>query len=199
VKHTQRVLTGLAACLFVVFGGVGCELFEGEYVPPTKLYGLSQPKYAVAMAEQGFDERDATHLNKALADNFIFYFDPNDVGQEAPGGGGYVIPESWDRAAFLSASRNAMEQAYKITLAVSWDWIGTPETGATEFYVENIQVDFILKTDKHTDYIVKGGLFDFAFEKDDNNTWHLSGWWDRTSSEAEGTYTAFGTSLCIYR
>ncbi len=116
-----------------------------------------------------------------LGPNFVFYFDPRDVGQSAPGSH-YIIPESWSRDEFLQAVNNMFTKAYSIDLTISTGNVGEPRPEATEYEAENVPAELLVMTDEINGYIGDGHC-DFEFEKytseGGKKYWRLTAWWDR--------------------
>ncbi len=185
---------GLAAALAAASAFLACG--EEEVTPSGPPYALTEPKYVLADVEYAFNHRDIELLDKCLADNFVFYFNPADVGDTV---GDYRIPESWTKTDFLAASKNLFDQAYSISLNIDWEGIGSPASDGTEFYASNVQFDFTVMTDAINGYYATG-YFNFSFRKLNSGTWRLIRWWDHTSGFAGGSAPAsFGKILALYR
>jgi len=113
---------------------------------------------------------------------YIFYFDPEDIGDEV---GGYIIPAMWTYDEDWRATNNMFNLAYDITFTIpildqGEDTFGKPEEGATEFLKSNVTINLILMEDDTTGYQAQG-FCDFKFKKNENGQWHLSEWRDHTA------------------
>ncbi len=120
-------------------------------------------------------------MDAVLSPNFIFYFDPEDVGDYV---GYYEIPVFWTKTELMSAVRNMFNQAYSIELQIpildeSEDAFGKPGEGDTAFTRINVYVNLLLMVDESNGYQAQG-FCDFEFGKDGSGNWPITIWWDRT-------------------
>jgi hypothetical protein len=142
-----------------------------------------------------------------LSRDFVFYFDPADVGQNPPGGSQYIIPESWTYTEFWQAAGNMFELAYSIELTIAAGDAGAPGEGAETYTVENLPIYILVMVDELNGFIINPGYCDFAFEKYLNTNgegrWRLTGWWDKGYGNFDGAAGAapasLGTILALYR
>jgi hypothetical protein len=128
-----------------------------------------------------FNSRDIDTLDTALADDFTFYFDPNDVGNII---GDYEIPFSWGREDMLTACGNMYDLAYHIDFDVEYETVTEPDDGATEYVASNVYIDILVMVDSQNGYVASGPC-DFGFENSGYagyDDWVITDWWDRTSS-----------------
>jgi hypothetical protein len=142
------------------------------------------PALAINNVTVSFNSRDAAYLERVLTKEFVFHFDPRDVGQNPPGGSNYVIPEYWTYAEFRNVILRMYKRAYAIDLAIPTASIGGPASGAETYLAENVSISFLVMIDELNGYIANCGYCDFEFEKYYENgegRWRLTGWWDHTS------------------
>jgi hypothetical protein len=168
-------LAGIAfsGCLF------GAPPEEEEQEPVE----MTNPAAVLTNIVVAYNQGNIDLYKSALSPNFVFYFDPDDVGQNPPVGN-YVIPESWSYTEDWKATYNMFEGAYSIDLAIPTGGIGKPEEGATTYRAENITISLLVMVDELNGYISNQGYCDFEFEEYQNNSgqdrWRLTGWWDNT-------------------
>jgi len=105
-----------------------------------------------------------------LSKNFVFYFDPDDVGQNPPGSQ-YEIPESWSYTEFWMVVNNMFGE------------------NETKYRAENVSINLLVMVDELNGYLADQGYCNFAFESYTSETgkrcWRLTGWWDRTAVFAD--------------
>ncbi|MEE9457000.1 MAG: hypothetical protein V3W11_07615 [bacterium] len=132
-----------------------------------------------------FNQRDVILLKAMLSPDFVFYFDPRDVGQSPPGRPSYRIPESWSYAEFWPALKNMFDKAYSINLSIPTSRVGTPGENETTYKANNINISLLVMVDELNGFIVDPGYCNFEFDKyttkESKKYWRLTGWWDRTS------------------
>ncbi len=159
----------------------------------------TSPAAVLKNVEIAFNSRDINLLKAMLSENFVFYFDPRDVGQSPPGKPEYKIPESWSYVEFWNAVGNMFGQAYSISLSIPTNRVGTPGENETNYKAENISISLLVMIDELNGFIADGGYCNFAFEKyttkEDKKYWRLTGWWDRTSQSFDEHPGAGGVSL----
>ena len=158
---------------------------EEEGVTPQKPERLepTSPVFVLKNVELAFNQRDINLLKAMLGPNFVFYFDPHDVGQYPPGKH-YPIPESLSREEFLQAVSNMFRKAYSINLTISTGRVGTPGENETKYKAENVSLSLLVMIDSLNGYIADRGYCNFEFERYEaagKKYWRLTGWWDRTS------------------
>ncbi|NIT35161.1 MAG: hypothetical protein GTN49_01455, partial [candidate division Zixibacteria bacterium] len=85
--------------LIIILSGTACE---EEVEPPPPPAPLNTPAEVLKSVEISFNQRDIEILKNSLSPDFVFYFDPDDVGQNPPGSQ-YRIPESWSYTEFWQA------------------------------------------------------------------------------------------------
>ncbi len=129
------------------------------------------------------NQRDVILLRAMLSENFVFYFDPRDVGQTPPGKH-YLIPESWSYAEFWHAVYSMYNKAYSISLSIPTGRVGTPAENETTYRADNINLSLLVMVDEENGFIADGGYCNFEFERYESagkKYWRLTNWWDRTS------------------
>ena len=120
-------------------------------------------------------------MDAVLSPDFVFYFDPEDVGDYV---GDYEIPVSWTKTEMMSAIRNMFNQAHSIALHIpilygGEDAFGKPDEGDTTFIRTNVTVDLLVMIDESNGYQAQG-FCDFEFTKDGSGNWPITTWWDKT-------------------
>jgi hypothetical protein len=181
---------------------LSCGEEEGITRPPP----LNLPADAIDAVEISFNQRDIELLKKCLSRDFVFYFDPDDVGQNPPGKS-YLIPTSWSYTEFWSAANNMLYRAYSINLYISTSHIGTPGEKETRHKAENVSISLLVMIDDLNGFIADVGYCNFAFEayynEKEGKRWRLTGWWDFTSAHADETPglepTSLGKILAMYK
>jgi hypothetical protein len=192
----------LAAALALL--GLAC--FEEEGVTPApKQSEPSSPVNVLKNVEMSFNRRDVSLLGAMLSENFIFHFDPRDVGQRPPGSSQYVIPESWTREEFLRAAANMFKKAYSISLSIKTDNVGEPRPEETEYLAENVPAELLVMLDELNGFITDGtSTFDFEryLAEGGGKHWRLTEWQDggRYYDEvpAAGRPSTIGTILAAF-
>jgi hypothetical protein len=159
---------------------LACGEEEGITRPPPEYL----PADVLESVQTSFDRRDINLLRTCLSPDFVFYFDPRDVGQTPPGSE-YVIPESWSYTDFWKAANNLFWMAYAINLSIPTGGIRTPGENETTYKADNISISLLVMVDEFEGYKADQGCCDFAFEvyynEKKEKRWRLVGWWDFTS------------------
>jgi len=200
----KRISTLTAAVTLAALALAVCynTVIDGEPPPPE----YTSPATVVKAVQISFNQRNIDYLKKSLSPNFVFYFDPRDVGQSPPGSM-YIIPESWSRDEFLQAANNMFTKAYSISLAIPTAGVGTPGENETTYLADNVSISLLVMVDELNGFIADGGYCTFEFEKytskEGKKYWRLTGWWDRTSEgydEHPGVKPAsLGRILALFR
>jgi hypothetical protein len=184
---------------------LSCGEEEGVTRPPPP--PLNLPADALDAVEISFNQRDIELLKKCLDPDFVFYFDPDDVGQNPPGKPTYNIPTSWSYTEFWSVANRMFNMAYSISLYIPASQIGTPRPGENKYKAEDVSISLLVMVDEYNGFIADGGYCDFAFEtyykEQKQKLWRLTGWWDFTSVYADETPglepTSLGKILAMYK
>ena len=176
---------------------LSCGEEEGVTPPPP----AHTPVDVIESVELSFNQRDIETLKKSLSRDFVFYFDPDDVGQHPPGKPQYIIPESWSYTGFWKAVGNMLQKAYSIKLSIPTSQIGAPGPGQTTYKAENVSISLLVMVDENNGYLADQGYCNFAFESYVNdkkeNRWQLVGWWDYTGTAGDFYSAAKPASLGI--
>jgi hypothetical protein len=169
---TTAVVALATGCLF---SPPGAET-GGEAHEPT------EPKYVLQNIALSYNQRDTDLYKKSLSPNFIFYFNPLDVGEEV---GGYKIPVSCNYEEDWHATKNMFEQAESISLSIPIDKVGTPLPEADTHRADNISIYLLIYQTPDSGYKVETGYCNFEFEKyyDGGKAyWRVVRWWDFTTA-----------------
>jgi hypothetical protein len=144
---------------------------------------MNSPANVLKTVEIAYNQRNIQYYKDALSGDFVFYFDPDDVGQNPPGSG-YVIPETWSYTSDWQATFNMFQKAFSISLTIPTKNVGTPEPEATKFSADNVNIKLLVMIDELNGYIANQGYCNFEFEKYQNelneDRWRLTKWWDNT-------------------
>ena len=136
-----------------------------------------------------FNQRNTGLLKDMLSPDFLFYFDPADVGHHPPGRK-YVIPDFWYYDEFWTAVDNMYILAYSVSLEVPTGGVGTPAETATTYQAEEVSLTLRVMVDELSGYLADEGYCDYAFEsytgKEGRKYWRLTGWWDHTAVYEDG-------------
>jgi hypothetical protein len=175
---------------------LACGEEEGvTKLPPPVLTG---PANVIENVEMSFNQRNIDLLKKCLGPAFVFYFDPRDVGQSPPGSQ-YIIPASWSYTEFWSVVNRMFERAYSVSLRIPSSQIGTPKPGEDRYEAKNVSVSLLVMVDEYNGFIADRGYCNFAFgthyNEQKEKRWCLAGWWDFTSSYADGAPASMPFSL----
>ena len=191
---------------FILIAVLTLACGEEEGVTPTEPERLepTSPAGVLKNVAISFNQRDINLLKAMLSPNFVFYFDPRDVGQTPPGKS-YIIPESWSYTEFWQALSNMFGQAYSINLAITTGNIGTPGENETTYKADNVRISLLVMVTELNGFIADGGYCNFELERYDaasgKKYWRLTGWWDRTSEFFDGypgaAPTSFGKILAL--
>jgi hypothetical protein len=197
------LLSGMALTLLAVACG------DEPVNTPNEIQRLlpTSPRAVLVNVETAFNHRDINLLKAMLSENFVFYFDPDDVGHTPPGGSHYVIPESWSYTEFWKAIERLFEGAYRISLTIYAAGVGEPDPEATTYRAENIRLRILVMIDDVNGYLADAGYCNFAFERYENekgeDLWRLTKWWDNTSVSYDANPplepTSLGRVLSLYR
>ena len=176
---------------------LACEDRVHAPTPTPEPTGAESPAEALEAVELSFNERAIKILASALSEDFVFYFDPRDVGSNPPGSQ-YRIPESWSYTEFWQALNNMFRQAYSINLAIPTGRVGSPGENETTYKAEKIPISLLVMITELSGYIADGGYCNYEFERYEasgKKYWRLTGWWDRTSPYYDDNLGAMPQSL----
>ncbi len=165
----------------------GCLFSPPEEQPPAPAPEMTTPANVLKNIEVAYNQRLIENYKKALSTKFVFYFDPDDVGDKLPGRQ-YIIPESWSYTEDWNATDTMFQKAYNIKLSIPTTSVGEPEPNETTFRADNISIDLLVMVDELNGYQANQGFCNFEFEKYKNeegkDRWRLTQWWDRTAVPA---------------
>jgi len=184
IGRTFSLIVGaaLAALLFT-----GCLFSPPEEEPVEPPPVMNSPVNVLKTIEIAYNQGNINYYKGALSENFVFYFDPDDVGQTPPNGSKYVIPESWTYTEDWDATQRMFANAYSISLTIPTAGVGEPDPEATTYKAENISIKLLVMIDEVNGFIADTGYCDFEFEEYQNETgadrWRLRKWWDRTATQ----------------
>ncbi len=137
---------------------------EEEPVTPPSLLDLSSPDGVLQTVVFAFNHHSQptsiVNYKAALSPDFIFYFNPTDVGDIV---NGYQIPESWNYAEDTNATRNMFNEAYDISFSINQ--IDAPGADDAEFFAGNVSISLTVMTDGMNGYCADKGYCDFQFKK----------------------------------
>jgi len=176
LPRTALSVALLAAALLLACGGDD-ETTTPDQLPPI---APTSPANVLRNVERSFNTKDYDLFEFCLSPNFVFYFNPNDIGEIVEG---YVIPVSWNRVEMEAAIQHMFNEAYRITLSIPTSGMGTPGSGATTWRAEGVNIRLELLTSPGNGYRIGAGFCNFEFEKYENNgayRWRLTKWWDYT-------------------
>ncbi len=180
MKRTITLTTAVTAAV-LAFAGCDERVINGE--PPKPEY--TSPATVLKAVQISFNQRYIDYLKKSLSPEFIFYFDPRDVGASPPGKPGYKIPESWSHDDFTKAANGMLNMAYSISLFVRVGPLHEPGENETTYKAENVTISLLVMVDEVNGFMIDKGFCDFAFEayynEQKEKRWRLTGWWDFTS------------------
>ena len=196
------LLSGMALTLLALACNEPPVAVEEDYrLLPTS------PAQVLKNVEIAFNQRDINLLKGMLSENFVFYFDPDDVGTNPPGVPNYRIPESWTYTDFWQAVSRMFTNAYSISLTIPTAGVGEPAPSEETYKAENISIKLLVMVDEVNGFIADTGYCDFQFERYDGEEgrklWRLTKWWDRTATSSDANPgvapTSFGKVLALYR
>ena len=195
----MKIIITLGAAVALL--ALSCGEEEGVSPQEPDRLAPTSPANVLENVEISFNRRDVDLLKAMLSTSFVFYFDPDDVGQHPPGKPQYIIPESWSYTGFWKAVGNMFTEAYSISLIIPTGRVGTPGENETTYRADNIPINLLVMVDELNGYIADQGFCNFAFESYVNdkkeNRWQLVGWWDYTGTAGDFYSAAKPASLGI--
>lgn len=163
---------------------------------PTAWYKRTEPRYVLADVAIALREGNRAGIEACLAPDFVFYFDPAEIGKTYAG---YTVPVYWDRAAFVAAGEAFLSEVDSMDVDNEWETCGTPAAGETTYYSPNhsFWAEVIMRGG--TGYRLDEGQCHYAFMRDDAGKWALTKWWDRTyGCGCAGVTISWGQLLIRY-
>jgi hypothetical protein len=165
----------------------GCLFSPPEDQPPQTAPEMTTPANVLKNIEVAYNQQLVDKYKEALSTKFVFYFDPDDVGQNPPGST-YLIPETWSYTEDWRTTEKMFQRAYRIKLAIPTGNVGEPAPTDTTFRADNVSINLLVMVDELNGYIADQGYCNFEFEKYKNeegkDRWRLTKWWDRTAIPA---------------
>ena len=161
------------------------------------------PTDVLELIEESFNRQGISVLDSVLSTDFVFYFNPADVGTPVDG---YIIPDSWNRDDYMRACGNMFTEAYSVEFEVDTTGVENPEDGVTNYEAYNVTVYILVMIDA-TNGFIADGVCDFEFINDTSggyDDWKVSKWYDRTlqygSAVLSGTLMepSFGVILAMF-
>jgi hypothetical protein len=200
----KRISNFIAAAALAALALASCDgtVVDGDE-PPVPEY--TTPAKVLKAVQISFNQGDVNYLKASLSPNFVFYFDPDDVGQMPPGSN-YIIPESWSYTEFWQVGQNLFEKSYAIKFGIPTRGVGEPGPEETTYDAQNITIGLLVMIDEVNGYIVDNGYCNFRFERYEGESgrkfWRLTDWWDYTAAYGDGkpgaAPTSFGRILALY-
>jgi hypothetical protein len=175
----------IPAVILVLFAGLGCDLFsippggggggESEWQDPVT------PRAVIEDIEWCYNNADGPSYGTLLdEDNFVFYFDPDDVGGE------HDIPPSWLYLQETTATQKLFDAvgSANITLQLAFTGPTEPNPGDISFAMDNVNYDLSVydenAEDGPTTYMATGHA-NFVLSKFTDGSrlrWWLTIWYD---------------------
>jgi len=175
---------------------LGC--FTGEVTTPEETRPEpTTPVNALKLVEISFNQANVDLLKAMLSEDFVFHFDPRDVGQSPPGSSQYIIPETWSYTEFWQTAKKMFTEAHSISLTIPTNSVGEPDPNETVYEVKNIRITLLVMVDEVSGYLADSGYCNFEFEryegKEGKKLWRINKWWDNTG------WTSLGRILASFR
>jgi len=162
---------------------VGVFLFACGEETSTSPPPLSSPTETLRQFVYAFNhytQHDAIKLlADTLAENFVLYLNPEDVGEEADD---YIIPIPvvMTREEFLYTCLNLFNKAHSIDLEIPRldEGLGDPGEDVGEYSVSNLVVNFIVMLSDAEGYQTMG-VIDITFRLEEGSRWRILGIYDK--------------------
>jgi hypothetical protein len=186
---------------------LACGEEEGVTKPAPERLEPTTPAYVLRNVEIAFNQRDINLLKAMLSKDFVFHFDPRDVGGSPPGKPEYKIPASWLYNQFWPAASNIFKYASGVNCSIATSRVGAPSENETGYRAEYINISFLVMIDSLNGYIAQQGYCNFEFERYEaasgKKYWRLINWWDRTSQGYDANpgveAASLGKVLALFR
>jgi hypothetical protein len=177
---------------------IGC--FGSPTTPGYKIQDQIDPYYCIWNLWVTYNQYKVTGMidqykNILSSDDYIFYFDPLDIGKD--NGHGYIIPDSWDYNQDWQATQNMFNGAYSISFTIANLGYNGDEKDKDSFYntyqpnwknnntecdISGVQINLLLYVDQIHGYQAIGPC-DFSFKLCDDSKWRMTVWRDKTSPQ----------------
>jgi hypothetical protein len=196
----KNLFIGLIVIAFLALA-CGEEEVTGPQEPDR--YMPTSPANVLKNVELAFDNRDINLLTAMLSTEFVFYFDPRDVGRNI---GGYIIPESWSYDEFRDAAANLFSRAYSINLTIDVGHVGEPAPGKKSYNAPDVKTSLLVMVDDVSGFLGEG-FGDYGFEiyrgKTGREFWRLIKWADHRYRGGDASpankVASVGIILAYYR
>lgn len=198
MKKIMTLIAG-AALLFLA-----CGVEEPTETQPPAIVNDSPANCLKAVAA-AWSDKDYGRFKECLAADFVFDFNPADVGTKVRG---YPIPATWTYDDILNTTLNMFTLAESVSCGIPVDEVGTPGANAGTWRATNIPFNLTIMEDAESGYRVGAGYCYFTFESYTDNgqrRWRLTEWWDftragnATAANLGITPTSLGLALALYR
>jgi hypothetical protein len=181
----------IPAVILTLFAGLGCDLFsipsDGDGDGESDWQEPLTPRAVIEDIVWCYNHADGPSYGTLLDhDNFIFYFDPNDVG----GGEDHDIPDSWLYQAEVDATQNLFNAVGFANIALKLEFTGPtePNPGDVSFTMNNVNYDLSVydeNADPQPTQYVAHGYANFELSKFAGDTglrWWLTKWDDHANN-----------------
>jgi hypothetical protein len=167
---------------------VGCD----QAVLPADPYeGMGTPgntlaKFEMTFVEANKDKSRGKEFMSLFSDDFVFYFDEDDVGVSWPG---YEIPEYWELSDFLITITSIFTNSPQYSMEVGEEYIGDVPEGSTDFESAKIWFEGRMYVDEYDGVTAPSGLVSFGFTRLDTEygvRWVITEWRDFTNDYSSG-------------
>ncbi|MEE9455987.1 MAG: hypothetical protein V3W11_02410 [bacterium] len=202
----KKLLPILGMVSFLI--AVACEETYKPIGPrPLPPPAPTSPANVLKNVEISFNQRNIDTLKRVLSPNFVFYFNPREIGRPRPEGTPYRLPSSYSFTEFWHIAYNMFKTAYSIYLSIPTGRVGEPEPEENTYRADNIDLALLVMVDELNGYIADKGYCNFEFEsyptKEGKKYWRLTNWWDRTAAvngKSNGVKpSSLGRILAMYR
>jgi len=177
IRFATGPLTTFVFLLATLTGFSGCSRAPTAPSSTPSWYERTQPRYALADVEIAINSFDRAQLEACLAADFVYYFDPAEIGEQY---NGYTVPVFWDRDTFVAAVDAFIEHTASVEVNTAWQTCEAPAPAETTYYAANFPFLATVIADNGAGYRLDEGNCNYAFERDARGKWTLAKWWDRT-------------------
>jgi len=175
----------IPAVVLILFAGLGCDLFS---IPPDGGGGGQDewqepltPRAVIEDIQYCYNTANYPYYTILLdVDNFVFYFDPQDVQK-------YDLPTSWTYVDETEATLKLFDAVGASNIVLGLDFSGCgntePDPNVTTFDIDNVAYTLrVTVPDKDLIYLAQAHAnFELSkFEEEDTHLmrWWLTLWWD---------------------
>lgn len=198
MKNFALVITAAAAFL-----ALGCAL-EEPAGPTAPTLVNDTPANCLKVLAASWSAKDYGRFKACLAPDFVFDFNPSDVGRKVEG---YAIPHYWTYEEMLGMTQNMYVLAASLECGIPVTAVGTPGGNDDTWNAINIPISLTILQGPEDGCRVGAGYCYYAFERYDEGgarRWRLTEWWDFTragTAPPQGNIepTSLGLALALYR